>query len=166
MRVDGAVQHMTKQNLDRVIDSFTKDFPKLDEAKARDAITRNVDDLTDDGRIGRQLSFDGARYPDRVLQSFSALSPSGHRPAPRRGPLCMLGRNTRLVEIGDGEGPCIRENHRRPPSTLAANQAVRRRRASPGCSMKSASPAGRGSSANAPRKPTQHGSAGTCCSMV
>ena len=70
MRVNDVVHHMTKQYLDRVIDSFTKDFPKLDEDRARDAILRNADELTDSARIGRQLSFDGARYPDRILQTF------------------------------------------------------------------------------------------------
>lgn len=70
MRVDDAVNHMTKWYLDRVIDSFTKDFPKLDEERARETIVRNTEELTDTGRIRRQLSFDGQKYSDRVLQTY------------------------------------------------------------------------------------------------
>lgn len=70
MRVDDAVGYMTKAFLDRIVDSFTKDFPKRDEERAREIITKNVDELTDPARIERQLSWEGYRYSDRVLQSY------------------------------------------------------------------------------------------------
>lgn len=70
MRVDDAVNHMTKWYLERIIDSFTKDFPKLDEDRARDVIVSNVDELTDQDRIHRQLSFEGHTYSDRILQTY------------------------------------------------------------------------------------------------
>ena len=70
MRVDDAVKNMTKSYLDRVIDSFAKDFPKLDEEKSRETIVRNADELTDPGRIRRQLTFTGTKYSDRILQTY------------------------------------------------------------------------------------------------
>lgn len=50
MKVSEAIELMTKAYLQRVIDSFTKDFPKPDEERAR-LILRNVDELTDPERI-------------------------------------------------------------------------------------------------------------------
>lgn len=70
MRVDDAVDHMTKAFLDRVVDSFTKDFPKRTEERAREIITQNVDELTDPGRIEGQLSWEGYRYSDRILYTY------------------------------------------------------------------------------------------------
>lgn len=70
MRVEDAVSYMTKWYLERVIDSFAKDFPKLDEDRAREVIVNNVDELTDASRIKRQLSFDGQIYSDRILQVY------------------------------------------------------------------------------------------------
>lgn len=70
MRIDDAVAQMTKGYLDRVIDSFTRDFPKLDEDRAREIIIQNADELSDTARIERQLSFDGYKYSDRILQTY------------------------------------------------------------------------------------------------
>lgn len=70
MRVDEVVNHMTKWYLDRIVDSFTKDFPRLDEDRAREIIVKNVDELTDAERVRKQLSFDGYRYSERVLQTY------------------------------------------------------------------------------------------------
>lgn len=70
MRVDDAVNHMTKAYLDRVVDSFTKDFPKRDEVRAREIIVKNVDELTDPDRIKGQLSWEGHRYSQRILHTF------------------------------------------------------------------------------------------------
>ncbi|WP_420633003.1 hypothetical protein [Candidatus Palauibacter sp.] len=41
MRVAEAIELMTKAMLQRVVDSFTKDFPKSDEERAREIILRN-----------------------------------------------------------------------------------------------------------------------------
>lgn len=69
MKVSEAVQEMTKQYLHRVIDSFTKDFPKPDEEKSREIILRNVDELTDAGRIRKVLEFHGP-FADQILVSY------------------------------------------------------------------------------------------------
>lgn len=66
MKVEDAVQHMTKAYLHRVIDSFTKDLPKGDEDKSRDLIIRNLDELTDPGRVSKVLGFEGI-YSDQIL---------------------------------------------------------------------------------------------------
>lgn len=68
MKVAEAVPYMTKSYLHRVIDSFTKDFPKTDEERSRAIIVKNVAELTDSDRIARQMSFEGKSYAERELQ--------------------------------------------------------------------------------------------------
>ncbi len=51
MKVADAIKQMSKLPLQRIVDSFTKDFPKPDEDQARDIILRNVEELTDGKRI-------------------------------------------------------------------------------------------------------------------
>ena len=68
MKVADAVQHMTKSYLHRIIDSFTRDFPKPDEERARSIITKNVEELTDRDRICRRLLMEGKPYSERVFQ--------------------------------------------------------------------------------------------------
>ena len=68
MRVADAIELMTKAMLQRVVDSFTKDFPKSDEERAREIILRNTDELTDPQRIEAVLSFDG-RLQDQIRQT-------------------------------------------------------------------------------------------------
>ncbi len=70
MRVDAAVNLMSKAYLDRVVDSFTKDFPKRDEERAREIIVKNVDELTDPDRIKGQLSWEDHKYSERVLHTY------------------------------------------------------------------------------------------------
>lgn len=60
---------MTKAYLQRVVDSFTRDFPRLDEDRARETIVRNVEELADPDRIEKRLSFRDAPFSERVLQS-------------------------------------------------------------------------------------------------
>ncbi|MFC1531202.1 hypothetical protein ACFL5T_03055 [Gemmatimonadota bacterium] len=67
MKVAEAVPYMTKSHLHRVIDNFTKDFPKTDEDRSRTIIVKNVAELTDSDRIARQLSFEGKTYAEREL---------------------------------------------------------------------------------------------------
>jgi hypothetical protein len=67
MKVAEAVEHMTALYLRRIVDSFTKDFPKPEEERAREIIVQNVDELTDSGRIQRRLAPNGRRYSTRVL---------------------------------------------------------------------------------------------------
>ena len=68
MRVAEAIELMTKAMLQRVVDSFTKDFPRADEERTREIILRNTDELTDPERIEAVLRFDGL-LRDQVLQT-------------------------------------------------------------------------------------------------
>ncbi|MYA34799.1 MAG: hypothetical protein F4164_01345 [Gemmatimonadales bacterium] len=68
MRVAEAIELMTKAMLQRVVDSFTKDFPKPDEERAREIILRNTGELTDPQRIEAVLQFDG-RLQDQIRQT-------------------------------------------------------------------------------------------------
>lgn len=68
MKVADAIELMTKGLLQRVVDSFTKDFPRSDEERAREIILRNTDELTDPRRIEAVLSFDG-RLQDQIRQT-------------------------------------------------------------------------------------------------
>jgi len=69
VKVSEAIELMTKAYLQRIIDSFTKDFPKPDEERAREIILRNVDELTDPERIAGVLQFDGF-FADQILHSY------------------------------------------------------------------------------------------------
>lgn len=69
MKVSEAVQHMTKAYLQRIIDSFTRDFPKTDEERAREIIVKNAEELTDPARTADMLRFE-APYGERILQSY------------------------------------------------------------------------------------------------
>ena len=68
MKVADAIKQMSTLPLQRIVDSFTKDFPKPDENQARDIILRNVEDLTDPERIAAVLRFDGP-FSDQIRQT-------------------------------------------------------------------------------------------------
>jgi hypothetical protein len=68
MKVTEAVDHMTALYLRRIIDSFTKDFPKPEEERAREIIVQNVDELTDLERIERKLTDSSLPYSIRILE--------------------------------------------------------------------------------------------------
>ena len=67
MKVADAIKQMSKLPLQRIVDSFTKDFPKPDEDQARDIILRNVEELTDGKQITTVLQFDGP-FKDQIRQ--------------------------------------------------------------------------------------------------
>ena len=67
MHVSEAVQHMSKLYLHRVIESFTRDFPKLDEERARETIVKNAEELTDPDRLRKRLEYTDLPYADRIL---------------------------------------------------------------------------------------------------
>ena len=67
MKVADAIKQMSKLPLQRIVDSFTKDFPKPNEDQARDIILRNVEELTDGKRITTVLQFDGP-FKDQIRQ--------------------------------------------------------------------------------------------------
>lgn len=66
MKVSEAVQEMTKSYLQRIIDSFARDFPRSDEEKAREIVLRNVDELTDPERIIGALHLRGP-FSEQIL---------------------------------------------------------------------------------------------------
>ena len=68
MKVADAITEMSKLPLQRIVDSFTKDFPKPDENQARDIILRNVEELTDPERISTVLRFDGP-FSEQIRQT-------------------------------------------------------------------------------------------------
>ena len=68
MKVADAIKQMSKLPLQRIVDSFTKDFPKPDENQARDIILRNVEELTDPVRIATVLRFD-TPFSDQIRQT-------------------------------------------------------------------------------------------------
>ncbi len=68
MKVADAIKQMSKLPLQRIVDSFTKDFPKPDEDQARAIILRNVEDLTDPERITTVLRFDGP-FSEQIRQT-------------------------------------------------------------------------------------------------
>ena len=68
MKVADAIKQMSKLPLQRIVDSFTKDFPKPDEDQARDIILRNAGELTNPARIATALQFDGS-FSDQIRQT-------------------------------------------------------------------------------------------------
>ncbi len=69
MKVAEVVQHMTKQYLHRIIDSFTKDITKPDEDRSREIVARNAEELTDPQRIKTVLSREGL-FSDQLLETY------------------------------------------------------------------------------------------------
>lgn len=70
MKLTEAVQHMSKFYLQRIIDSFAKDFPKsIDEEKAREIILRNVEELTAKQRVANSLQATGS-FSEQLLLSL------------------------------------------------------------------------------------------------
>lgn len=67
MKVADAIKQMSTLPLQRIVDSFTRDFPKPDETQARDIILRNVGELTDPTRIAAVLQFDGP-FSEQIRQ--------------------------------------------------------------------------------------------------
>lgn len=75
MKVADAVDHMTALYLWRIIDSFTKDFPKPEASRTREIILQNVDELTDAGRIDRKLMDSILPYSTRILRHDVLAAP-------------------------------------------------------------------------------------------
>ena len=66
MKVSDALQYMSKTNLHRTIDSFTRDLPKKDVEHSRELILKNIDELTDKERIQNVLKIKGS-FSYRIL---------------------------------------------------------------------------------------------------
>lgn len=70
MKVEEAVEHMSKQYLTWIFDSFTEDVPKPSVDEARKKIIQHTNDLSDAERISKRLEERFQNYPDRILQTF------------------------------------------------------------------------------------------------
>jgi hypothetical protein len=70
MRVTDAVQEMSKLYLQRIIDSFTKDYPRIpDETRAREIILANSEEMTSPERVASALSMESS-FADQLLFAF------------------------------------------------------------------------------------------------
>lgn len=68
MKISEAVEHMTKFYLHRVIESFTRDFPKHEDEESRHTIVRNSHELADPARVQAVLGHEEL-YSEQVLAS-------------------------------------------------------------------------------------------------
>ena len=70
MKIEEAVDCMTKQYLTRVLDSFTRNFGPLDEDEMREYITRNADELAKPAHVEKKLDLFDVPHSKRVLMQF------------------------------------------------------------------------------------------------
>jgi len=70
MKIQEAVENMSKRYLGRIVDSFTEDLPAKDEEEARKQIIDYSSDLGDIERINKKLEVKGKRFHERLLQQF------------------------------------------------------------------------------------------------
>jgi len=68
MKVSEAIKFMSKSYLNRIVDSFTKDFSKQSESQARDTIIKNLKELADLSRIKNLLNIYKEKYHQQILQ--------------------------------------------------------------------------------------------------
>ena len=61
---------MSKSYLNRIVDSFAKDFSKQNEEQARETITKNVKELADTGRIHNLLRQSDTLYNQQILRQY------------------------------------------------------------------------------------------------
>lgn len=81
MKVAEAVQNMSIIYLNRIIDSFTRDFPKQGVEEARDTIIKNVNELANTRRIRNLLRTFDELYDQQILQNYileSLLNSNNH----------------------------------------------------------------------------------------
>lgn len=70
MRIEEAVDCMSKINLHRILDSYTKDTLKPDEITARKRITSDRDILQDPQNIKTRMKFNGVSFDKKALAYF------------------------------------------------------------------------------------------------
>lgn len=70
MKIEDAVESMSKQYLGRVLDSFTRDLAPLDESEMREYIARNAEELAKSDHIRTKLDLFDMNHSDRVLAQF------------------------------------------------------------------------------------------------
>lgn len=67
MKVNVAIEHMSKLYLDKVINSFSNDIKKFSEQESRDFIHKNSKDFLQKGHFEERLLFRGESYKERLL---------------------------------------------------------------------------------------------------
>jgi len=70
MKIAEAVKLMSKSYLNRIVDSFAKDFSKQSESQARETITKNVKELADTERISTLLRTYDTIYHQQILRRY------------------------------------------------------------------------------------------------
>ena len=70
MRIDEAVECMSKINLHRILDSYTKDTIKPDETTSRKRIISDLDILQNPDNITKRMQFSGVSFDTKTLAFF------------------------------------------------------------------------------------------------
>ncbi|MCL1477037.1 MAG: hypothetical protein MH219_05475 [Marinobacter sp.] len=70
MRIEEAVECMSKINLHRILDSYTKDTIKPDETTSRKRISADRDILQTPDNIDKRLQFSGVSFDTKALAFF------------------------------------------------------------------------------------------------
>jgi hypothetical protein len=81
MKIDEIVENMSKKYLNRIIDSFTKEFPKTDEEQSRKIILKNAYELSEKKRLCKVLQFSESYNAQLLKQSIIRfiINSSEHR---------------------------------------------------------------------------------------
>lgn len=70
MKIQDAVQHMTKLYLRWIVDSYTEDIPPKEEEEARTDIIEHVDDLADLERLKKRITQNQDNFEQFILRNF------------------------------------------------------------------------------------------------
>lgn len=70
MKVEDAVQRMTKAYLHRILDSYTKDIHKPDEVECRRRLARDLDDLASHESIQKRFNLSELEFTAKTLMTF------------------------------------------------------------------------------------------------
>lgn len=117
MKIDEAVKLMTKQYLNRVLESFTHDFGPMNEGEIREFIVENSEKLSKPSRVTRKLDFFDVSHSRRVLMHFvvEALVNAGD---------CFLTERELAEAINLRETQLIEEAERDDAFTYANQEAI------------------------------------------
>lgn len=102
MRIEEAVDCMSKINLHRILDSYTKDTLKPDEATSRKRITSDRDILKDPENIEKRMQFQGVSFDSKALAYFLLETLLG-------ADQCQLEEQTIIANVIDYEKRIIEE---------------------------------------------------------
>lgn len=70
MRIEEAVEQMSKSYLHRIIDSFTRDLHKPELEESRDLIVRNIKELADEEHIATKLERDSVFHEHVLMKTL------------------------------------------------------------------------------------------------